>query len=281
LGDAGIARMATDGITNPVQLVGLYMMLDGDNEEFADYLRDDCGIGEQYIRSERTVQGKAMTGVLEAISNKAAEICAKADAREEANISAVNKIHAVLKQVQPDQELDVAAMAIVDDYQNDIMRRIVENAAAQAEHSLACNLEDEALGEGDSEFEIVRQYVVERTPVTPADADGRPEDSTVEVDLLVSVNQTATGAKFRALPEGPDAAKIRSSRCLTARAIQTAVRLTVPGDLTRHAVSEGTKAITKFTGNTKKIPSASRARRAGLVFDVEAVAARATKQFRV
>merc|ERR1712147_529249 len=116
-------------------------------------------------------------------------------------------------------------------------RRIVANAATQAQHSHspACNLEDEALGEGESEFEIVRKYVVERTPVTPADADGRPEDSTVEVDLLVSVDQTATGAKFRALPEGPDAAEIRSSRCLDARDIHTGVRSTLPGELAKHS----------------------------------------------
>jgi len=33
---------------------------------------------------------------------------------------------------------------------------------------------------------------------------------------------------------------------LTARDIQTAVRLTLPGELAKHGVSEGTKAVTKF-----------------------------------
>ena len=31
--------------------------------------------------------------------------------------------------------------------------------------------------------------------------------------------------------------------------IQTAVRLILPGELAKHAVSEGTKAVTKFTSN--------------------------------
>ena len=80
LGEAGIKRMKADGITTPAQLVGLYMMLDGDDEDFAWYLREECGIDEKYIRSERTVNGSVMPGVLEAISNKAREICAKAPA---------------------------------------------------------------------------------------------------------------------------------------------------------------------------------------------------------
>ena len=36
---------------------------------------------------------------------------------------------------------------------------------------------------------------------------------------------------------------------ITPREIQTAVRLLLPGELTKHAVSEGTKAITKYTSS--------------------------------
>ncbi len=36
---------------------------------------------------------------------------------------------------------------------------------------------------------------------------------------------------------------------LSSREIQTAVRLLLPGELSKHAVSEGTKAVTKFTSN--------------------------------
>ncbi|KAG8449921.1 hypothetical protein GDO86_016555 [Hymenochirus boettgeri] len=34
---------------------------------------------------------------------------------------------------------------------------------------------------------------------------------------------------------------------ITSREIQTAVRLLLPGELAKHAVSEGTKAMTKYT----------------------------------
>ncbi|KAK7925125.1 hypothetical protein WMY93_007435 [Mugilogobius chulae] len=39
---------------------------------------------------------------------------------------------------------------------------------------------------------------------------------------------------------------------ITSREIQTAVRLLLPGELAKHAVSEGTKAVTKYTSSNKK-----------------------------
>ncbi|XP_032640553.1 histone H2B 8-like isoform X1 [Chelonoidis abingdonii] len=40
---------------------------------------------------------------------------------------------------------------------------------------------------------------------------------------------------------------------ITSREIQTAVRLLLPGELAKHAVSEGTKAVTKYTSSKGKI----------------------------
>ena len=36
---------------------------------------------------------------------------------------------------------------------------------------------------------------------------------------------------------------------ISSREIQTAVRLILPGELAKHAVSEGTKAVTKYTSS--------------------------------
>merc|ERR1712244_87683 len=36
---------------------------------------------------------------------------------------------------------------------------------------------------------------------------------------------------------------------ITSREIQTSVRLLLPGELAKHAVSEGTKAVTKYTSS--------------------------------
>ena len=38
-------------------------------------------------------------------------------------------------------------------------------------------------------------------------------------------------------------------KTITSREIQTAVRLLLPGELAKHAVSEGTKAVTKYTSS--------------------------------
>ena len=43
--------------------------------------------------------------------------------------------------------------------------------------------------------------------------------------------------------------KINNKNTMDARAIQTAVRLVLPGELSKHAVSEGTKAVTKFNSS--------------------------------
>ena len=40
---------------------------------------------------------------------------------------------------------------------------------------------------------------------------------------------------------------INRGKTMSSRAIQTAVRLILPGELAKHAVSEGTKAVTKYT----------------------------------
>jgi histone H2B len=41
--------------------------------------------------------------------------------------------------------------------------------------------------------------------------------------------------------------KIGGKNTLSSREVQTSVRLVLPGELSKHAVSEGTKAVTKFT----------------------------------
>ena len=49
-----------------------------------------------------------------------------------------------------------------------------------------------------------------------------------------------------------EAAKLvryNKKQTLSSREVQAAVRLYLPGELSKHAVSEGTKAVTKFTSN--------------------------------
>eukprot|EP00745_Piridium_sociabile_P005604 TRINITY_DN134897_c0_g1_i4.p1 TRINITY_DN134897_c0_g1~~TRINITY_DN134897_c0_g1_i4.p1 ORF type:complete len:124 (+),score=31.01 TRINITY_DN134897_c0_g1_i4:162-533(+) len=50
--------------------------------------------------------------------------------------------------------------------------------------------------------------------------------------------------------EGGKLCKYNKKDTLSSREIQTAIRLVLPGELGKHAVSEGTKAVTKFTGGS-------------------------------
>ena len=51
----------------------------------------------------------------------------------------------------------------------------------------------------------------------------------------------------RLATEASKLAKINKTKTLSSREIQTAVRLILPGELAKHAMSEGTKAVAKFT----------------------------------
>ena len=49
--------------------------------------------------------------------------------------------------------------------------------------------------------------------------------------------------------EASKLARYNKKATLSSREVQTAVRLLLPGELAKHAVSEGTKAVTKYSTN--------------------------------
>ena len=53
----------------------------------------------------------------------------------------------------------------------------------------------------------------------------------------------------RIATEGGRLSRYNKKSTLSSREVQTAVRLQLPGELAKHAVSEGTKAVTKFTSS--------------------------------
>ena len=58
--------------------------------------------------------------------------------------------------------------------------------------------------------------------------------------------------------EAANVCRFSKKQTLSSREVQTAVRLIPPGELAKHAVSEGTKAVTKFeAAPNKKYPSAA------------------------
>ncbi|KAK3207295.1 hypothetical protein GRF29_103g460636 [Pseudopithomyces chartarum] len=55
----------------------------------------------------------------------------------------------------------------------------------------------------------------------------------------------------RVAGEASKLAAYNKKSTISSREIQTSVRLILPGELAKHAVSEGTKAVTKYSSSTK------------------------------
>ena len=91
----------------------------------------------------------------------------------------------------------------------------------------------------------------------------------ITTEALNEVNLLCHIFAERIVNEATDLSKMNSKKTIGAREIQTAVRTCLPGELTKHAVSEGTKAHTRYStmmnnGNGR----GSRSKKAGLVFPV-------------
>jgi len=67
----------------------------------------------------------------------------------------------------------------------------------------------------------------------------------------VSILNSFIGDIFdRLATEAGKLARYTKKSTLSSREVQTAVRLTLPGELAKHAVSDGTKAVTKYTSSS-------------------------------
>ncbi|XP_046677395.1 histone H2B-like [Homalodisca vitripennis] len=64
-----------------------------------------------------------------------------------------------------------------------------------------------------------------------------------------SLNSFVNDIFERIAAEASRLAHYNKRSTITSREIQTAVRLLLPGELAKHAVSEGTKAVTKYTSS--------------------------------
>lgn len=63
------------------------------------------------------------------------------------------------------------------------------------------------------------------------------------------LNSFVTDIFERIAKEASKLSAYNQSKTISSREIQTAVRLILPGELAKHAVSEGTKAVTKFSSS--------------------------------
>ena len=74
-------------------------------------------------------------------------------------------------------------------------------------------------------------------------------DTGITSKAMTSVRDMIRDVGERCLVEAGKLVRYNKKGTLSSREIQTAVRLILPGELAKHAVSEGTKAVTKYTSN--------------------------------
>jgi len=76
-------------------------------------------------------------------------------------------------------------------------------------------------------------------------------DTGISRKAMLVMNDFVIDIIKRVGEEARNLCELFQKKTLTSREIQTAVRLTFKGELAKHAVSEGTKAVTKFTASDK------------------------------
>ena len=74
-------------------------------------------------------------------------------------------------------------------------------------------------------------------------------DTGVSSKAMSIMNSFVNDIFERIAAEASRLAHYNKKSTITSREIQTAVRLLLPGELAKHAVSEGTKAVTKYTSS--------------------------------
>lgn len=74
-------------------------------------------------------------------------------------------------------------------------------------------------------------------------------DTGVSAKAMVIMESFVADIFERIASEAGRLARYNKKHTITSREIQTAVRLILPGELAKHAVSEGTKAVTKYNSS--------------------------------
>ncbi|CAG9531483.1 unnamed protein product, partial [Cercopithifilaria johnstoni] len=74
-------------------------------------------------------------------------------------------------------------------------------------------------------------------------------DTGISSKAMSIMNSFVNDVFERIAAEASRLAHYNKRSTISSREIQTAVRLILPGELAKHAVSEGTKAVTKYTSS--------------------------------
>eukprot|EP00566_Odontella_aurita_P023801 CAMPEP_0113571628 /NCGR_PEP_ID=MMETSP0015_2-20120614/25656_1 /TAXON_ID=2838 /ORGANISM="Odontella" /LENGTH=203 /DNA_ID=CAMNT_0000474593 /DNA_START=34 /DNA_END=645 /DNA_ORIENTATION=+ /assembly_acc=CAM_ASM_000160 len=170
-------------------------------------------------------------------------------------------IYKVLKQVHPDTGISKKGMSIMNSFINDIFERIASEAGKLSTYNKkACSKQ------------LLQLSTMAKTPSkkaarAPKKAGGKRSrkrtesyssyiykvlkqvhpDTGISKKGMSIMNSFINDIFERIASEAGKLSTYNKKATLSSREIQTAVRLMLPGELAKHAVSEGTKAVTKFS----------------------------------
>jgi histone H2A len=206
----------------------------------------------------------------------------------------------VLKQIHPDTGIDLGAMYVMEDYNRHLLRSVMKQAARLASKKRCNALVDYVHASNKSSDDgTVTKVQANNFLIVGEDggryliylqcADTDCDDSTFgwEAKHFVTKHLEPQVAEWEAkdsirkkneLDEWLTAILQKDNHgdsrdypgTINSRDIQTSVRLCIPGELAKHAVSEGTKAVTKFCSSGG---NSSRSVASGLQFDVDQIGA--------
>ena len=74
-----------------------------------------------------------------------------------------------------------------------------------------------------------------------------PSETGISKKGMAVMNSFVHDVFDKVMGEAAKLTRYNKKATISSREVQTAVRLSLPGELAKHAVSEGTKAVTKFT----------------------------------
>uniref|UniRef100_A0A3Q7IPZ4 Histone H2B n=1 Tax=Solanum lycopersicum TaxID=4081 RepID=A0A3Q7IPZ4_SOLLC len=180
-------------------------------------------------------------------------------------------IFKVLKQVHPDIGISSKAMGIMNSFINDIFEKLAQESSKLARYNKKPTITSREIqtavrlvlpGELAKHAVSEEKKPAEKTPVAekaPAEKKPKagkklPKDAAAvlkQVHPDIGISSKAMGIMnsfindiFEKLAqEASRLARYNKKPTITSREIQTAVRLVLPGELAKHAVSEGTKAL--------------------------------------
>ncbi|XP_044091813.1 histone H2B-like [Neovison vison] len=149
----------------------------------------------------------------------------------------------VLKQVHEGLSLSQQAVSVMDSFVRDMFERIADEASC-----LARSNQRSTITSGEIQTAVRLLLPGEMGKHAVSEATKAPTKCTTKWNKAVSVLDSFVKDMFERIAD--DASRLARSTqrtTITSREIQTAVRLLLPGEMGKHAASEATKAILRYT----------------------------------